>query len=67
MKVDDEVELFKGGLGGMGVGQMWMAATPSDHDNTRPPGSDLGTRRDLALTDEETVVEDDVKLELRKL
>lgn len=43
--------VLRGGLGGVGVGQMWTAATPSDHDNleyaTAPEIAFL-TRRDLA-------------------
>lgn len=43
--------VLKGGLGAIGVGQMWLAATPSDHDNLEyatAPEITFWTRRDLA-------------------
>ena len=43
--------VLKGGLGVMGVGQMWMVATPSDRDNLEyatAPEILFWTRRDLA-------------------
>lgn len=43
--------VLKGGLGGVGVGQTWTAAAPSDHDNLEyamAPEIALWTRRDLA-------------------
>ena len=42
--------VLKGGLGAMGVGQMWLAATPSDRDSLEyatAPEIAFWTRRDL--------------------
>lgn len=43
--------VLRGGLGAIGVGQTWMAATSSDHDRLEyaaAPEIALWTRRDLA-------------------